>query len=113
MATSDSTGIPISIHIASAASPHHEVTLVEPTLSECFITDEKPEHLVGDRAYDSDPLDIKLAISYEVELIAPHRCNRQILSTQDCRPLRRYKHSWWKIERLYLVAEFPTHPGAP
>jgi hypothetical protein len=102
-AISDSTdGLLIAIHIASTASPHHEVTtLAEPTLSKCFVADEKPEHLVEDRAYYSDPLDIKLAINYEVELIAPHRCNRQILSTQDCRPLRRYKHSWWKIERLF------------
>ena|SRR5215207_1980939 len=100
MAISDSAGLPIAIHIASA-SPHHEVTLTEATISKCFVSNEKPEHLVGDRAYDSDPLDIKLlAANYEVELIAPHRYNRQAPSTQDGRPLRRYRHRW-KVERLF------------
>jgi hypothetical protein len=56
MAISDSTGLPISVHIMSA-SPH-EVTLAEATVyAKCFVTaNEKPEHLVvGDKAYyDSD-----------------------------------------------------------
>jgi transposase len=97
---SDSTGPPISVYILSTASPH-KVTLAEATVStKCFVADEMPEHLVGDRAYDSDPLDARLALDYEVELIAPHRCNRQTPSTQDGRPLRRYKHRW-KLERLF------------
>ena len=37
----------------------HEVTLVE-TLSASF-TREQPERLIGDKAYDSDPLDAELA----------------------------------------------------
>ena len=49
MAISDSLGIPVAINIASA-SPH-EVTLAEQTISKCFVADEKPERLVGDRAY--------------------------------------------------------------
>jgi hypothetical protein len=105
MAISDNTdGLPISVYIASTASPH-EVALAETTLStKCFVSNEKPEHLVGDRAYDdSDPLDIELAINYEVELIAPHRYNRRAPSTQDGRrPLRRYKHRW-KVERLLFA----------
>jgi hypothetical protein len=54
MAISDSTGLPaVSVYVASIASPHHEVILDEATISKCFITDEKPEHLVvGDKAYD-------------------------------------------------------------
>jgi transposase len=98
MAILDGAGLPIAIHVTSA-SPH-EVTLAETTLSKCFIANEKPERLIGDKAYDSDPLDVKLAINYEVELIAPHRYNRQAPSTQDGRPLRRYKHRW-KVERLF------------
>jgi hypothetical protein len=71
--TSDSTGLPISIYVTSTASPH-KVTLAEATHSKCFVTDEMPEHLVGDKAYyDSDPLDARLALDYEVELISPHR----------------------------------------
>ena len=89
-------GLPVSVYVASA-SPH-EVTLTEPTVSKCFAAGEKPEHLVGDKAYDSDPLDIKLAVDHEVELIAPHRNNRQASSTQDARVLRRYKRRW-KVER--------------
>jgi hypothetical protein len=102
MAISDSTGLPIAIYVTSTASPH-EVILAEATLTKCFITaNEKPERLIGeDKAYDSDPLDVKLAINYEVELIAPHRYNRRAPSTQDGRPLCSYKHSWWKVERLF------------
>jgi hypothetical protein len=102
MAISDSTGLPISVHIMSA-SPH-EVTLTEATVSaKCFVTaNEKPERLVvGDKAYyDSDSLDERLAIEYGVELISPHRFNRQRPRTQDGRSLRRFKHRW-KIERPF------------
>jgi transposase len=59
----------------------------------------RPRRLVGDRAYDSDPLDQKLA-QRGVELIAPHRKNRIKAATQDGRPLRRYKRRW-KIERTF------------
>jgi len=54
--------------------------------------------LIGDRAYDSDPLDSKLR-EEGIELIAPHRRNRVKPKTQDGRKLRRYKRRW-KIERL-------------
>ncbi|WP_162426437.1 hypothetical protein [Pontibacter pudoricolor] len=49
-----------------------------------------PHCLIGDRAYDSDPLDEKLR-EKGVELIAPHRKNRVKKKTQDGRKLRRYK----------------------
>lgn len=55
--------------------------------------------MIGDKAYDSDPLDARLA-EQGVELIAPHRSNRQKHETQDGRPLRRYKKRW-KVERLF------------
>jgi transposase len=80
-----------------SASPH-EVTLVEKTLNE-VVTRGHPERLVGDRAYDSDPLDQRLAF-LGVEMIAPHRKNRKRPATQDGRALRRYKRRW-KIERLF------------
>ena len=98
MAIADGNGLPIAIHIASA-SPH-EVTIAQATVAQCFVSDENPARLVGDRAYDSDPLDYRLAIEYGIELIAPHRSNRQSASTQDGRKLRRYRHRW-KIERLF------------
>jgi hypothetical protein len=58
-----------------------------------------PQRLIGDRAYDADPLDSELA-KLGVEMIAPHRRNRKRPKTQDGRSLRRYKRRW-KIERLF------------
>ena len=54
--------------------------------------------MIGDRAYDSDPLDAILA-ERGIEMIAPHRRNRKKKKTQDGRKLRRYKRRW-KVERL-------------
>ena len=74
------------------------MTLVEATLAACFVP-ELPERLIGDRAYDSDPLDERLAVQ-GIELIAPHRRNRRRPRTQDGRKLRRYQRRW-KVERLF------------
>jgi hypothetical protein len=41
----------------------------------------KPENLIGDRAYDSDPLDEELR-NDGFEMIAPHRSNRSKPPTQ-------------------------------
>ena len=76
----------------------HEVTLVEATLRASCVGEE-PERLIGDRAYDSDPLDGALE-ERGIEMIAPHRRNRKKRKTQDGRKLRRYKRRW-KIERLF------------
>lgn len=88
-------GLPIAIHIESA-SPN-EVTLVETTLASRFVM-ARPQHLIGDGAYDSDPFDAQLRAK-GIELIAPHRINRVKPATQDGHKLRRYKRRW-KIERL-------------
>src|SRR3984893_4675201 len=55
---------------------------------------------IGDKAYDSDPLDQRIREHLRVELIAPHRWNRSKPVTQDGRALRRYRRRW-KIERLF------------
>jgi transposase len=96
MAIADAAGLPLAVHTASA-SPH-EITLVEPVVDET-VTVGLPERLVGDRAYDCDPLDARLAAN-GIELIAPHKNNRVKPATQDGRALRRYKRRW-KIERLF------------
>jgi transposase len=96
MAVADGAGFPVAISVGSA-SPH-EVKLVEDTLDKRF-TEEKPERLIGDRAYDSDPLDERLQ-EQGIEMIAPHKSNRKKPATQDGRPLRRYKKRW-KVERLF------------
>lgn len=73
-------------------------SLAEATVVQCFVSLMRiPARLIGDRAYDSDPLDHHLAVEHGIEMIAPHRYNRRTSSTQDGRVLRRYKHRW-KIE---------------
>ncbi len=59
-----------------------------------------PQRLIGDRGYDSDPLDEQLRRVHGVELIAPHRFNRTKPATQDGRCLRRIKRRY-RIERLW------------
>jgi hypothetical protein len=61
------------VHAASA-SPQ-EVTLIGETLAAVFVK-EKPKRLIGDRAYDSDALDVALE-ERGMEMIAPHRRNRK------------------------------------
>jgi transposase len=108
----DRAGLPLAV-CAASASPH-EVTLVAPTLDSRFV-DELPQRLIGDRAYDADPLDAGLA-QLGVEMIAPHRRNRKKPKTQDRRKLRRYKRRW-KVERLFawlgnfrrLVVRYERH----
>jgi transposase len=95
MAVADRHGLPIAIDVASA-SPH-EINLVRSTLDAGFLA-APPERLIGDRAYDSDPLAADLA-SQGIELIAPNRSHRRV-KTQDGRALRRYCRRW-KIERLF------------
>ena len=96
MAFSDGSSSPLALHTESA-SPH-EVSLVGETLESGFLK-EKPERLIGDKAYDSDPLDEAL-LEQGIEMIAPHSKNRKKGKTQDVRKLRRYKRRW-KIERLF------------
>jgi len=96
MAVADGAGFPIALSVGSA-SPH-EVRLVEETLEKRLV-EEMPERLIGDRAYDSDPLDERLA-EQGVLLIAPHKRNRKKPKTQDGRVLRRYQRRW-KVERLF------------
>ena len=97
MAIAERHGLPGALWVGSA-SPH-EVTLVQNTLQNRF-TREYPNRLVGDKAYDSDPLDRQLIDNHGVDLIAPHKINRKKKATQDGRSLRRYKRRW-KIERLF------------
>ena len=40
-----------------------------------YMIEAKPQNLIGDRAYDSDPLDEELRRD-GIEMIAPHRSNR-------------------------------------
>ena len=95
MVVADFNGFPLAVDTASA-SPH-EVTLVRDVLTQGF-TSGQPKRLIGDKAYDSDPLDAELKTE-GIEMIAPHKSNRVKAPTQDGRSLRRYRRRW-KIERL-------------
>jgi transposase len=107
----DANGLPIGVHVEAAN--RHERTQVQDTLVSVF-TDEVPERLIGDTAYESDELDADLA-EQQIELIAPHRRNRT-RKTQDGRPLRRAKRRW-KVERAFawvqnyrrLVVRYEQH----
>ena len=95
MAVADRHGLPVACWIASGQ--RNEQKLVVDTLKARF-TDELPAKLIGDKAYDSDPLDTELAVM-GVEMISPHHPRRR-RKTQDGRPLRRYRRRW-HIERLF------------
>ena len=113
MAIVDSHGLPLAVHVASA-SPY-EPHLVPATLDARFLR-QLPRRLIGDRGYDSDPLDLTLRQRYGIEMIAPNRARRR--PTQDRRPLRRYRRRW-RIERLFawlhnsrrLVTRWEYHVG--
>src|SRR6201989_3372717 len=101
MAIVDRHGLPLSV--STHAANHHEARLVQL----CFdfhMIGGKPENLVGDRAYDSDPLDEELRRD-GIEMIAPHRANRSRPATQDGRALRRYARRW-VVERLFAWVQW-------
>ena len=87
--------LPLAVSVDSASPA--ECQLVEYVLAGSFL-DQLPARLIGDKAYDSDPLDAQLAQQYGIELIAPNRRNRS--KSQDGRQLRRYRRRW-RVERLF------------
>jgi transposase len=89
----DRHGLPLSV--STPAANHHEVRLVQ-LCFDLYMIEAKPENLVGDRAYDSVPLDEELRRD-GIEMIAPHRTK---LPTQDRRRLTRYMRRWL-IERFF------------
>ena len=85
-------GIPLGIRLAPASPA--EVTLVDSTLA-ARVTPRRrnPHRLIGDRAYDSDPLRERLA-SRGITLISPYRDNRVRRPYEDRRRLRIYRKRW-------------------
>jgi transposase len=94
MVISDRAGLPVAARIASG--PRHEQKLVAETIDSRF-TRALPRLLIGDKAYDSDPLDAELK-KRGIILVAPHHPRHP--KTQDGRRLRRYKRRW-HVERLF------------
>jgi transposase len=96
MAIVDRHGLPLAV--TTHAANHHEVTLVQLTF-DFYMIEAKPENLIGDKTYDSDPLDAQLR-KQGVEMISPHKWNRTKRKTQDGRRLRRYERRWI-VERFF------------
>jgi transposase len=93
----DARGLPVAVDTCSA-SPH-ESQLVQ-RLFDFMLTEEDPERIIGDKAYDSDKLDDESWREEGIELIAPHRANRkpENVKTQDgghCDDTKRR----WTVER--------------
>ena len=105
----DSHGTPLGVLITAAN--HAEVTRIEPLLDQIQVPGKAPEHLLYDRAADSDPLREGLQAERDVEQVCPHRRGRKRRPTQDGRALRRYRrrnvverfHSWVHNFRRTLV----------
>jgi transposase len=104
MVVVDGQGIPLGIHVTSATPA--EATLVHATLATIRVPREqggaprqKPPRVIGDRAYDSDPLRAGLDVR-DIILIAPYRENRIVRLYEDGCPLRRYRHRWI-VERTF------------
>ncbi|MCG8576153.1 MAG: IS5/IS1182 family transposase, partial [Flavobacteriales bacterium] len=74
MAIADGSGLPIAV-CATSASPA-EVTLVQYTMENRFVN-QTPEKLIGDKAYDSDPLDQGIKEQFGTEVISPNRKGRK------------------------------------
>jgi transposase len=93
----DGQGLPMGVRLESA-SPS-EVKLAEVTLAEVRVPRpkgrprQKPERIIADRVYDSDPLRQPLK-KRGIELIAPYRKNNPQRRYQDGRKLRRYVRRW-------------------
>jgi len=95
IAVAADNSLPLAVSVDSASLA--ECQLVEYVLAGSFL-DQLPARLVGDKAYDSDPLDRTLQEEYGIEMIAPNRRNRS--RSQDGRKLRRYRRRW-KVERFF------------
>ena len=96
MAVADRSGLPLAVGIESGQ--RNEQRLVVGTLQRSFLRRQLPKILIGDKAYDSDPLDRELA-AMGIDMVSPHHPRRR-RKTQDGRKLRRYKRRW-KVERLF------------
>lgn len=95
MAIADGHGLPIAIGIARG--PKNEAGLVLETLGQRFVRGQLLR-LIGDKAYDSNPLDKQLR-RRGIDMIAPHHPRVRNI-TQDGRKLRRYRRRWL-IERFF------------
>lgn len=96
MVLADGKGIPLGVSVHSASPA--EVKLLEATRKQVSVGNGRnPERLILDLSYDSDALRDQLKRA-GIEMVCPHRSNRERPARQDGRALRRYRKRW-KIER--------------
>jgi hypothetical protein len=106
-------GPPLGAYL-DAASPA-EVTLLEATLDTGAVARPgkpgrprtRPERLIADRGYASNPLRARLA-PQGIEPIIPARRNNRRATHQDGRKLRRYRRRW-KVESSHLYSPYPDN----
>lgn len=103
MAIVDDEGLPISLDVVSA-NPH-ESKAVEQTI-DMKATDQSIRNLVGDKAYDNDPLDKKLKEERDINLIAPHKKNRTAPITQDQTVLDEKYPKRHKVENFFAYFQW-------
>ena len=98
MAIADRNGLPLALYIASGS--RFDSVLTEGTLDAAFV-DQLPPRLIGDKAWDSGPLQQRLLLERGIDLIAPKRGGpKPSRRRQDRRKLRRYKRRW-RVESLF------------
>jgi len=100
MALADSDGLPLSVIIASGS--RHDIVLTDRTLDAAFVP-RLPARVIGDKAWDSNEMQTRLARERNIELIAPKRAgSRPSRRHQDGRALRRYRRRW-RVESLFAL----------
>lgn len=122
MVVVDGQGIPLGSHIDSASPA--EVTLAEKTLAKIRVhggrkgrPKTRPERVIADKAYDSDPLRQRLK-RRGITLVSPYRKNRKNKRKQDRRTRDRYARRY-TVERTFswfgsfrrLIVRHENHVG--
>lgn len=105
MIVTDGEGTPLAADTHSASPA--EVRLIEGTLAKVSVANAeragrprtKPDRLIADKGYDSNPLRARLT-KRGIEPIIPATSNHPNATHQDGRPMRRYKRRW-KVERTF------------
>jgi transposase len=104
MVVVDGQGVPLGSQLTSASPA--EVRLAESTLATVSVPrggpgrpQKRPQRVIADRPYDSDPLRWRL-LRRGMLLISPYRKGRKVSALNDGRTLRRYRKRW-KIERTF------------
>jgi len=97
MGLAEGHGWPVAIDVFAAN--FHEASLVEPLIADNLRWLPKPENLLGDTAFSSQPLSHRLLIHHGINLTAPPK-KHYVHPFHDGRRLRRGRRRW-KIERCW------------